>query len=230
MPSITPETTLGDLVTEDPARTRILESFGLDYCCGGNRPLAAAAAAEGVSLAEVIAALESGPASSPPEWSSMDIPGLAGHIESTHHAFAWSEYPRMTALIDKVAGVHGANHPELARVRQDFAELREDVEPHLRREEIDLFPVFGDLDPEMDVAVKDRLILQVEAMIAEHDRAGELLADLREITGGFTPPEDACASYTAMLAGLEEIETDLHMHVHKENNVLFPRVIAVLDD
>ncbi|TAM71487.1 iron-sulfur cluster repair di-iron protein [Mycobacterium sp.] len=223
MATYTSETILGDVITADPSRTRILDRFGIDYCCHGQRPIGAACSEAQIDVDEVLTALngeEPGPRA---DWADMADTVLIEHIIDTHHRFLWDEFPRMSALVDKVARVHGDNHPELGKVRNAFGELREKVEPHLRTEETTIFP---ELRTRGDAAVSGELRTALEQNMKQHDIAGELLAELRELTSGYAVPSDACASYTAMLAGLEEIESDLHLHVHKENNVLFARALA----
>lgn len=227
MAAFTSDMILGDIVTADPSTTRILSKFGIDFCCHGQRPLAEACTADGVDTDELLAALNSSTAPAErADWADFDDTSLIAHIVSTHHRFLWDEFPRMAELVDKVARVHGPNHPELARVRELYHQLRAGMEPHLRTEETLLFPQIslraGRPEQPLPAEVRDELAENQE----EHDRSGHLLAELRELTNGYVIPPDACASYTAMLSGLEDLESDIHLHVHKENNVLFPRVLA----
>lgn len=225
MATYTPETILGDVITADPSRTRILDRFGIDYCCHGQRPIGAACNDAQIDVDEVLTALNGEQPGPRADWADMADAALIEHILDTHHRFLWDEFPRIWALVDKVARVHGPNHPELEQVRNAFGELREKVERHLRNEENTIFP---ELRTRGDAAVSGELRTALEQNMKEHDVAGELLAELRELTGGYAVPSDACGSYMAMLGGLEEIESDLHLHVHKENNVLFPRVLTAV--
>jgi regulator of cell morphogenesis and NO signaling len=216
---------IGDIVTADPSRARILERFGIDYCCGGREPLSEVCAWAGVDLDELLTALNAQPGP-PADWAGFDDAALVEHIVDTHHRFLWDEFPRLSATVDKVARVHGGNHEELTRVQSVFEQLRAGVEPHLRNEETALFPAIVALERATQPVVSEELRAALHDNIVEHDDAGALLAELHELTDGYRVPDDACATYTAMLAGLAEIESDLHMHVHKENNVLYPRVLA----
>jgi regulator of cell morphogenesis and NO signaling len=220
--------TLGDLVASVPGSARVLESYGLDYCCRGARPLADACAQGALDVHEVVAALrdlEPGPA---PDWSSMSPADLVDHVESTHHRYLHTELPRLDALAQKVASVHGGRHPELMDVLADLRDLRDDLEPHLAKEERVLFPAVRHLVAESEAG---RPAMQLDAPIrvmrAEHDRAGELLAQLRADARDFAVPDDGCASYRALYEGLAELESDTHLHVHKENHLLFPAVEAL---
>jgi regulator of cell morphogenesis and NO signaling len=223
-----PDRTLGDLVASVPGSARVLESFGLDYCCRGARPLAEACAQDAVDVNEVVAELRDlapGPA---PKWSSMPPAELVDHLESTHHRYLHAELPRLDALAQKVASVHGGRHPELMDVLSDLRELRDDLEPHLAKEESVLFPAVRHLVAEADAGrPTTQLDAPIRVMRAEHDRAGELLAQLRADARDFAVPDDGCASYRALYEGLAELESDTHLHVHKENHLLFPAVEAL---
>lgn len=226
MATFTADTILGDIVTADPSTTRVLSRFGIDFCCHGQRPLAEACAADGIDVNELLTALaEKGPGQRA-DWADLDDPSLIAHIVSTHHRYLWEEFPRLAELVDKVARVHGPNHSELAQVRELFHKLRAGMEPHLRTEETMLFPEISLHSGRPDRPLSDEVQAELTENQEEHDRSGHLLAELRQLTNGYVIPPDACASYMAMLSGLEELEDDIHIHVHKENNVLFPRVLA----
>ncbi|MET0913174.1 MAG: iron-sulfur cluster repair di-iron protein [Acidimicrobiales bacterium] len=229
MSELTIDRTLADVVTEEPGAARVFEGFGLDYCCGGRRTLADACGRAGVDpnrLLDALSELAPGPE---PDWAQMAPEELVDHLETTHHAYLHAELPRLHALVDKVTGVHGGRHAELADVGAAFVALRDELEPHLRKEERVLFPMIRELatataSPSFHCGT---LANPISVMLAEHDRAGELLATLRRMTDGYRPPADGCASYRALYAGLAELEADLHLHVHKENNLLFPAVVIL---
>jgi regulator of cell morphogenesis and NO signaling len=221
-------TTLGDLVTSHPELAVELERLGFDYCCGGERALAESCAELGLDVDAVVAILAVvPPTTEEPAWVSMGVTELVDHIEATHHRYLWDELPRLSALVDKITGVHGDRHRELAAVQRCYEELRADLEPHLMKEERVLFPMIRQL-ARSDTAPAfhcGRIANPISVMLAEHDRAGELLAELRGLTGGYQTPADGCASYRACYAALADLEADTHLHVHKENNVLFPAVL-----
>ncbi len=224
---MTDDPTLAELVSGHPGAARILERHHLDYCCGGADRLGVACAERGIDPAVVLDELASLAPEDPPDWASMGPAELVDHLEATHHRYLNDELPRLSALVDKVAGVHGDRHPELLDVQRTYAELRADLEPHLLREEQVLFPMIRELDAASEAPSFHCGTLQnpIRVMLMEHDRAGELLAQLRELTSDYTVPDDGCASYEALFAGLAELEADTHRHVHKENNVLFPVVL-----
>ncbi|MFN8053610.1 MAG: iron-sulfur cluster repair di-iron protein [Acidimicrobiales bacterium] len=229
MTDLAPRTTLGDIVTSQPAAARVLERFGLDYCCGGTATLGAACAERGVDRAEVEAALADLGDPAPADWAHMSAVEMVDHLEATHHAYLCVELERLHRLADKVEAVHGERHPELAEIRSTFAQLRADLEPHLLKEERVLFPMIRELATatEMPDFHCGTLRNPISVMLREHDRAGELLAQLRSLTSDYTAPADGCASYRALFDDLERLEADTHLHVHKENNLLFPAVVAM---
>src|SRR5699024_1161466 len=146
-------------------------------------------------------------------------------------AWTWEEMPRLEALVDKVARVHGDRHPELAEVKTTYEQVVAELEPHMTREERVIFPAISRMEKtQAPVRLSSGdLGDALRQLIAEHDVVGELLARIRRLTGDHTPPQDACGSYRAMLTGLAELEHDVHQHVHKENNLLFPRVLQLHD-
>jgi regulator of cell morphogenesis and NO signaling len=226
--SVDVTTSLSDLVTADPRRARVLEKFGLDYCCHGQRPLGEAVNDAGADIAEVAAALEIPGA--PPQTATAAASvnsSMAHEIVDTHHAYMWAEMPRLHALVEKVHTVHGARHAELADVRVAFEQALAQLEPHMTTEERVVFPAISRLEKVGTNGVSGSLAGPIAALRAEHDVVGDLFKQIRTLTRGYAVPDDACNSYRAMLGGLQEMELDLHEHIHKENNVLFPRVVEV---
>jgi regulator of cell morphogenesis and NO signaling len=223
------DATLADIVTADPGATRTLERHRLDYCCGGRQTLADACAAIGLDPRAVLDELQETPGAEPPDWAAMRPAELVDHLEATHHRYLHEELPRLDALAAKVAGVHAGRHPELTHVAALVNAIRADLEPHLEKEERVLFPMIRELES-ADTAPTfhcGTLANPIRMMLFEHDRAGDLLADLRAATADYEVPADGCASYRALYTALAELEADTHLHVHKENNVLFPAVLAL---
>src|SRR5581483_9505995 len=220
--------TVGQLVAEQPARSRIFERLGIDYCCGGGRSLADACAAKRLDAQAVLRDLEACDAAAPaPEtdWTQATLTELCDHIEQTHHAYLRQALPRLSALTEKVARAHGAKDPRLLDLHATFGGLRAELEAHMAKEEFILFPLCRQLE---GATARPRFHCgsvqnPIRVMVAEHADAGEALEEMRALTDDFTPPVGACNTYRAMLQALEELEADLHQHVHKENNLLFPR-------
>ena len=215
--------TLGDLVTANPARAGALEALDLDYCCEGRRTLVDACRTAGREVDQVVAALDEVDARTTepaPEWVHLGVADLLDHIVDTHHTHLRAEAPRLLALGRKVEGVHGGRHPELAAVVATLEQLWVELEPHLDEEERDLFPTLRRVH-----AGEEPVEIDLTAVRDDHDSAGALLDRLRHDTSMFRPPADACASYEAFYAGLAWLDTDTRLHVHKENNVVFPAVV-----
>jgi regulator of cell morphogenesis and NO signaling len=222
--------TLGELVTAHPELARELERRGLDYCCGGTATLADACARVGIdpmtTAADLAAATTATVAA---DWTAMGPVELVDHLMSTHHRYLTDELPRLSRLVAKVVGVHGDSHPELAEVAALVADLRADLEPHLWKEEQVLFPMIRELASTSELLTFHCGTLRnpISVMLREHEAVGRLLANLRTVTNGYVPPADACESYRQCYAALGELEADTHLHVHKENNRLFPMVVAL---
>ncbi len=232
MNTFTLDQSLAEVVSALPDSTRVLESFGLDYCCGGHRSLGDACSNAGIGSGVVLDALadiEPGPE---PDWASMGPVELVDHIENTHHAYLHSELGRLDALAEKVAGVHGARHREVIEVEAVYGELHADLEPHLMKEERVLFPMIRALVTSSDAPSSHCGSVRnpISVMMLEHDRAGELLELLSGITDRYQTPEDGCASYRALYDGLARLESDTHLHIYKENNLVFPTVIALEEE
>lgn len=234
MDTMTIERTLGDLVAENPARADILESLGLDFCCGGSQRLDEACLAAGLDPATVARLLQKPPAmvttvGEEPDVRTLSLTALVDHIEATHHAFMKRALPRLAQLATKVSEVHGEHHPHLREMKETLAELTAEIELHLGKEEAVLFPAIRTLEanqgaPEFHCG---HLANPITVMEHEHDQAGAALARLRELSDGYTLPEGACETFAAYYEALQALERDLHRHIHKENNVLFPRTLAV---
>jgi regulator of cell morphogenesis and NO signaling len=226
---IDPASTLADIVIDHPDLARELERRSLDYCCGGERTLAEACRSVGLDPDEAASELAAVATAPPAAWADLGPAELVDHIEATHHAYLHAELPRLAALADKVLGVHGGGHPELADVHRAFTDLREELEPHLLKEERVLFPLIRGLAATGTTPEPHRGNLgnPISVMLREHDHAGEILRRLRHLTNGYTTPPDGCASYAALYRGLAEVEADTHLHVHKENNRLFPSVLEL---
>jgi regulator of cell morphogenesis and NO signaling len=227
MSAINPESTIGQLVAERPARSRVFESLGIDYCCGGKRPLSEICREKKLDLKTVSGLLEKSdqtPTEPGRDWLASSLGDLVDHIESTHHAYLKQELPRLRWLVQRIATVHGERHPNLLKVHDIFGPFADEMESHMAQEERELFPAIRRL--ETGAGADPTLADSIPALEHEHDHAGRDLALFRELTDNYLPPDDACHTYRATLEGLAELERDMHRHVHRENNILFPRAAA----
>jgi regulator of cell morphogenesis and NO signaling len=219
--------TLGDLVAGGTAAARVFEGFGLDYCCHGDRTLAEACEQAGIDPSIVEAKLADVDLVGDASWTALEPPALADHIVATHHVYLKEELPLLDALAEKVLSVHGHRHPELHEVRRLVGALRADLEPHLLKEERVLFPAIHAIAGGRRDFPFGSVENPIRMMHVEHERAGELLVELRQATGEYTAPDDGCASYRSLYERLAVLELDTHLHIHKENHTLFPAAVAL---
>lgn len=222
--------TVGQLVVECPSRARLFERLGIDYCCGGKKPLAQACREKGLDYGAVVQELENEQAAlaqAERNWGSASLTDLCDHIEQTHHAYLKQELPHLEFLTNKIAVRHGDSRPALVQVRQVFAALKAEMDSHMMKEERILFPLCRQLDTldELPSSRCGSIGNPIEVMIREHEHAGDALAQIRVLTEDYKCPSDACNTYRATFDSLQRLERDLHEHVHKENNILFPKAI-----
>ena len=228
------EKTVRELASTVPGAARVFESFGIDYCCGGERSLANACSVAKVGVEDVVRALEHTPVQQEDrDWQGASLAELVQHVVEKHHVYVRAEIPRLVALLAKIVRVHGPNHLELASLEMSFRALAEELTLHLLKEERMLFPYIVQLESSAKRGERPappmfgRVQNPVRMMMSEHDSAGELLRKMREVTRGYTVPEDGCMSYRMLYQALLEFEADLHQHIHLENNILFPRAIEL---
>ena len=224
------QTTVGQMVVERPQRSRVFDRLHIDYCCGGKRTLEQACARRGLDLKEVLAKLEAfdAEAEAQPDAvrpADLTMTELADDIERTHHSYLREELPRLGGLVKKVSAVHGQAHPWLTGLPSVYAALVAELEPHMLKEEQILFPMIRELDQATTAPSFHcgSVGTPIRVMEMEHQNAGDALDRIREMTTDYEIPEDACNSFRAMLSGLEHLAADLHLHIHKENEILFPK-------
>ncbi len=220
--------TLADLVAQDPSRARTLDRLGLDYCCGGTDTLEHACASAGLDTADVLARLDTSPAvDDTHNCSEMQPAELVWHLLDVHHTYLHTELPELDHVAHQVLETHGQHHAELHEVQALVAALRDDLEPHMQKEERVLFPAILELIAGPATFPFGSIVNPIRMMGLEHDRAGELLTRLRTITDDYTVPEDGCASYHSLYRRLTELEHDTHLHIFEENHLLFPQAATL---
>lgn len=225
------EPTVAELVVENLNRARVFERFGLDYCCGGKVSLSEACSTRGVAVKEVVDALAVEDACATAverDYANMGFAELAREIEDRHHAYLHEELPRLGELFEHVVNHHAKDHPELREAQTVFEKLRGELEQHMQTEEDVLFPFCEQFEQGKLKSTAEFHVLLAQ-LIYEHSEAGYETAQIRRLLSDFIPPEGACRKYLALLHRLEQFERDLHLHVHKENNLLIPRLRAQLD-
>jgi regulator of cell morphogenesis and NO signaling len=233
----TETTTVRDIAAGSLAAVRVFEKYGIDYCCGGKRPLAAVCREKGYDpdavQRELDAALAGG-AAVDRDWSSAPLSELIEHIVRTHHDYLRRELPAIQARLETVYRVYNQRYgPTLIGLPEVFFDLRGELEMHIRKEEMILFPAIvayeaaGRSGLPLPPTPFGTVANPIAMMEAEHESAGQALQSIREITRNYEVPDYACVTYRALMSGLDELERDLHLHIHLENNILFPRAAAL---
>jgi regulator of cell morphogenesis and NO signaling len=225
--------TIGEIVAQDFRTAAVFHRFGIDFCCGGKRSVMDACRTAAVEMRTVLDSLKAlGPGTNAPDdvahWS---LNRLVAHIVDTHHAYIRSSAPTIEAYLEKLVKVHGARHPELARVAHVFAQMSRELIPHMMKEEHVLFPYIGELTRATPGAPRlspfGTVQNPIHMMEREHEEVGNEMRIIRELTNDFTPPADGCTTYRVCFAELQRFEEDLHRHVHLENNILFPKTVSL---
>jgi regulator of cell morphogenesis and NO signaling len=233
----TSEKTVREIALENPSSIRVFESLGIDYCCGGKRPLSDACSHAKVDLGRVIELLESAkPNSQAPEeeeWKKKPLRELIAHIVANHHGYLRQESPRIQGLLTKILTKHGSTHPQIVRIDELFGAITQELSTHMLKEEQLLFPYIDRMEQAqkagmpVPAAFFETVGRPIANMIADHDDAGALLAQIRDLSCGYSTPAGACPTFVGLYSGLEAFERDLHHHIHLENNILFPRAIEM---
>lgn len=222
--------TVGSLVAEEGGRVVVLEKYGIDYCCGGDMTLEAACMQEGIEIGLVTAELEKHDSEASKgdgtDWLHSGTKELIENIVATHHVYLKEELPRLSFLVNKVASVHGERHPYLQGLSELYRGLSQDLESHLFDEEENIFPMLRLISSSgnFDMLVSDATGA-IEQAKRDHQSVGDCIHQIRAMTGGYQLPADGCETFRLMLTSLERLESDTHRHVHKENNILFPKLL-----
>lgn len=234
------ENTLAEIVRADYRAARVFEKYKLDFCCKGNRPLQEAASERSLDASRILneisdtlntpAQIETESQKSP---ETLPLDELAEHIVKTHHGYLRGIMPFIYSHSQKVKDVHGKNHPEVIKIADIYEQIQEELNSHMMKEEMMLFPFIVKLAEAKRQGVKiaqppfGSVVNPISVMEREHTGAGDGLYSIRELSDNFTPPEDACSTYRVLFKEIEEFEADLHRHIHLENNILFPKSIEL---
>jgi regulator of cell morphogenesis and NO signaling len=221
---------VGEIVKKFPQAGDFFKSIKIDFCCGGNRPIVEAIIDRNLDTTEVLGKLEElyQQAKSRNElganWDQSTCEQIIELIIEKHHQFMKQEMPQLSPYVTKVLHVHGEHHPHLAELHDLFLQLHVEMSEHMLTEETDVFPTIIQAERDLYSVKKETLAEATKSLEDEHDSAGSIIKRMREITNDFTPPEEACGTYQLVYKRLENIESDLFLHVHLENNVLFPKI------
>ena len=225
--TITEKTTVADIASAIPSSVRVFQRYGIDFCCGGKTAVGAACEARGIPLASITAAIEETAAAGAPnerDWNTEPPAALIEHIVKTYHDRLRDDLPRLTSMAARVADAHGSRDESMRRIGAVVRALADDLFDHMRKEELVLFPAIASL-------TQGRVTMSISAPVAvmehEHDHAGALLEQLSAMTGGYDTQSARCGTARALFRELGELDAMMKVHVHLENNVLFPRALAL---
>ncbi len=225
---------LAQIVTGNHKTASVFEKYHLDFCCKGKRTLQQACAETNLDSGTLLAELDAANNTKPEahQAGNMTLQELAAYITETHHSYVKKEMPLIFGYLQKVTAKHGERHPELFKIFELFAAVKEEMELHMQKEEKILFPRITEIErlsrENAAIPVSTTFLSgPVSMMEQEHDHAGNMLAEIRELSRNYTPPADACTTYKLSFAALQAFELDLHQHVHMENNILFPKALQL---
>jgi len=226
--------TLAQIVNENDKAANIFEKYSLDFCCKGNRSLQLACEEKSLpaeTIAEELNLVFNNDESSVIDPGKLSLTALADHIVSRHHDHTRQELPQIFYYLQKVSSRHGDRHSELYEIFDKFLQLRDEMEMHMQKEEQVLFPRIKELENAVENNQKCAASIQIPigVMEDEHENAGNLLKEIRNLSNNYNPPPDACTTYRLSFSALQALEEDLHQHMHLENNILFPRAIKLLE-
>ncbi|HLP71975.1 MAG TPA: iron-sulfur cluster repair di-iron protein [Bacteroidales bacterium] len=224
--------TVGEIVASDYRAAKIFKEAGIDFCCGGKKTLEETCAAKGIdpdALWNRLENLGSEPSSANHNFNEWEPGFLCDYIVNVHHVFVRNTLPELMFYTNKIAKVHGENHPELYEVADLFSQVNNELAPHLTKEENILFPAVKEFHKSGSEKSASVIKNEMENISAEHESAGAAMDKINFLTDGYSVPEDACNSYRLALTMLEKFEDDLHTHVHLENNILFPKTLEKIN-
>jgi len=231
--NFTSQNKVSEFVNKNPHHAiEVFNNLGIDFCCRGAKTLKLACEEKELDHKQVLNDLnaysENSEEANKGDWTQLGLTELIDHIETTHHKYLKDNLPQLTEAMAKVVAAHGKNHPELIELEETIRYLREDLEPHMLKEEKALFPMVKSLhgDRENGMSLCGSVANPIRVMMTEHDNVATLLNKIHALTNSYSPPEDACETYKFLYKKLKEMEADIHLHVHKENNLLFPQALG----
>ena len=227
--------TIGEIVAEDYRTAQIFKDYGIDFCCKGNRSIREACEPKNMDPERVISEIEALWRQSPEEafdFQAWPLDRLADHIEKKHHRYVEEKIPVLNAYLGKLCRVHGSRHPELFEIAEEFKSCGGELAAHMKKEELVLFPFIRKMaktQPGEGVGQPYFGTVQnpIQRMMDEHNTEGDRFRKISGLSNGYTPPDDACGTYRVTYALLQEFEEDLHLHIHLENNILFPKSLSL---
>ncbi len=233
------EKSLAQIVNNNHLAAAVFEKYHLDFCCNGKRSLQQACEESKLNVAEILSeldiAVEYDNSDAVIDYDKLSLSQLANHIVTHHHQYVKKEMPAIAMYLQKIAAKHCVRHPEMLKVFEIFAALREEMDMHIQKEEVVLFPRIKEMETQLTSGNQlnvhiNYLKFPISMMEQEHDHAGAAMSEIRKLTGNYSLPDDACTTYKLSFAALQDFELDLHQHVHLENNILFPKTLALFKE
>ena len=221
---------VGEIVANDFRAASIFKNSGIDFCCGGKQSIADACQEKGIDasgLEKQIIELQLAPLTTAQNFNEWELPFLCDYIVNTHHKYVVKILPELMYYTQKIADVHGDSHPELVEIASIFSQINDELLQHLKNEEEVLFPAIKKADTDSDSIVRKIIRSEIQRMEGEHDFAGGAMDKINMISKQYALPEDACNTYRVAFQLLEQFEDDLHVHVHLENNILYPKALKL---
>lgn len=232
----TVKSTIGDVVATDYRAATVFNNHKIDFCCNGNKSIEEACQAKNIDANKVLDELNqtlSDNSQKSTDFNSWPLDLLADYIEKKHHKYCEAKISEIKPYIDKIKNVHGNRHPELAEIQELFGKTAGEMSMHMKKEELTLFPYIRKMVNAKDKGIElekprfGSVESPIEKMMNDHDEEGERFRRISKLTNDYTVPEDGCNTYKVTLAMLKEFEDDLHMHIHLENNILFPKSLEL---
>ncbi|MFD1629401.1 iron-sulfur cluster repair di-iron protein [Pseudopedobacter beijingensis] len=238
MMTLSKEQTIGEVVAQDFRTAPVFEKYGLDFCCGGNQSIESACDASGVDVESLLTALKQieGENKSNIDYNAWPIDLLADYIEKTHHRYVSQQIPLLKAYLEKISNVHGDRHPELLEIKMLFDECAIELTSHMQKEEKVLFPFVRNMvsvkqSADANLTVPFGTVQNpIGMMMHEHDAEGERFRKIAQLSNQYALPADGCSTYKVAMDALKAFENDLHLHIHLENNILFPKAVALEEE
>lgn len=227
---------IGQLVASNYHTAAIFKKFNIDFCCKGQLTIAEACSRKNIDMAALAAALEAvapQPAGNTPDYNSWGIDVLASHIWQKHHTYVTEQIPILQGFLQKLCSVHGSAHPELEEISRQFSAASSELASHMKKEEMMLFPYIMQMvqsslrGSTWLPPVFGSVASPIAVMMQEHDQEGGRFETIGELSNDFTPPPDGCNTYRVTYGLLKEFRDDLHLHIHLENNILFPKAMQM---
>ena len=224
------ETSIGNIVAVDFRAAEIFRNAGIDFCCGGKKSIDAACKEKGIESSAILLQLEeleNTPKTQAQNFNEWELGFLTDYIVNTHHKYVTKTLPSLVGYTQKIASVHGLHHPELIEVADLFEKINTELSQHLQKEEDVLFPAIKEVLKSNSNEARSVILSEITRMTGEHEFAGGAMDSINEITSNYQVPEDGCNTYQVTFNLLRQFEDDLHVHVHLENNILYPKALKL---